>query len=150
MIQIRPFLKDAEIVFTEMSSVRIIRGIANTQACNYILVVPPNAIINPKKHDMGSLDIPFCHRPTPHPPQHPSSSPGGHHRCRRELLPGGLRGAADEGEHGGAQLRPSVPGPRLPPGLPGPGGLHVPAGRARLLQEVSERGAELCLLPRGT
>jgi hypothetical protein len=49
MLQIRPFLKDAEIVFSEMNSVRIIRGIYNIQACNPILVVPPNAIINPKK-----------------------------------------------------------------------------------------------------
>jgi hypothetical protein len=37
MIQIRPFLKDAEIGSAEKFSVRIIR------------VVPPNAITNPKK-----------------------------------------------------------------------------------------------------
>ena len=77
----------------------------------------------------------------------PLSVPGGHHRRRRELLPGGLRGPADEGEHRGAELRPTVPGPGVPPGLPGPGGLHVPPGRPRLLQEVSQRGAELCVLP---
>ena len=43
------FLKDAEIGFAEMNSVRIIRGIFNKKGCNPILVVPPNAIINPKK-----------------------------------------------------------------------------------------------------
>ena len=37
-------MKDAEISFEEMNSVRIIRGILNIQAYNPILVVPPNAI----------------------------------------------------------------------------------------------------------
>ena len=38
-----------------MNRVRIIRGISNIQAC--ILVVPPNAIITLKKHDMGSVSL---------------------------------------------------------------------------------------------
>ena len=42
------FLKDVEIGFAEMNSERI-RGIFNIQECNPILVVPPNAIIYPKK-----------------------------------------------------------------------------------------------------
>ena len=49
MIQIRPFLKDAEIGYADINSVRIIRGIFNIQACNPILVVPLSAIINPEK-----------------------------------------------------------------------------------------------------
>ena len=52
MIQNSPFLKDAEIGFKEIeceNSVRIIRAIYNIQACNPILLVPQNAIINPKK-----------------------------------------------------------------------------------------------------
>ena len=49
MIQLRSFLKHAEIGFVEMNSVRRIRGISNIQACNPILVVPPNIIINSKK-----------------------------------------------------------------------------------------------------
>ena len=32
-----------------MNIVRIKRGISNIQECNPILLVPPNAIINPKK-----------------------------------------------------------------------------------------------------
>ena len=43
------FLKDAEIGFAEINSVRIIRGISNIQACNPSLVVLPNVIINPKR-----------------------------------------------------------------------------------------------------
>ena len=42
-------LKDAEIGFAEINSVRLRRGISNIQACNPILVVPPNAIMNHKK-----------------------------------------------------------------------------------------------------
>jgi hypothetical protein len=45
-------LKDAEIGFAEINSVRITRGILNIQACNPIIVVPPNATLkntNPKK-----------------------------------------------------------------------------------------------------
>ena len=45
----KTFLRDVEIGFVKMNSVRIIRGIFNIQACNPIVVVPPNAIINPKK-----------------------------------------------------------------------------------------------------
>ena len=48
MTQNRKFSKDVEIVFAEMNSVRVIRGISNIQTCNLILAVPPNAIINPK------------------------------------------------------------------------------------------------------
>ena len=40
------------IGFAEMTSVRIIWGISNTQSCNPILVIPPNAIINPR--------VPLC------------------------------------------------------------------------------------------
>ena len=39
------FLKDGEIGFAEINSVSIF----NIQACNPILVVPPNTIINPNK-----------------------------------------------------------------------------------------------------
>ena len=42
------FLKDAEIGFAEINSVRIIRGILNIHTCNPILVVPPNASSTPK------------------------------------------------------------------------------------------------------
>ena len=42
------FLKDADIGFAEMNSLRILRGISNIPACNPIIVVPPNAINNPK------------------------------------------------------------------------------------------------------
>jgi hypothetical protein len=42
-------LKEAEIGFAEMNSVRIIRGITNIQPSSPILVVPPNAIFNAKK-----------------------------------------------------------------------------------------------------
>ena len=42
-------LKDAEIAFSETNSVWIIRGIYIIQACNFILELTPNAIINPKK-----------------------------------------------------------------------------------------------------
>ena len=44
--------------FAEMNRVRIIRGISKIQACNPILVIPPNAIIIPKKkNDFGSLKM---------------------------------------------------------------------------------------------
>ena len=49
MRQISKFFKNAEIGFAEINSVRIIRGIVNIQTCNPILVIPLNAIINPKK-----------------------------------------------------------------------------------------------------
>jgi hypothetical protein len=42
-------LKDAEIGFAEMNSVRMMRGISNIEACHRILVVPPKAVINPEK-----------------------------------------------------------------------------------------------------
>jgi hypothetical protein len=41
-------LEDAEIGFAEINTVGIIRGISDLPACNPILVVSPNAIINPK------------------------------------------------------------------------------------------------------
>ena len=46
MLQNSMLLKDVETGFAEMSSVRMQRGM---YVCNPILVVPPNAIINPKK-----------------------------------------------------------------------------------------------------
>jgi hypothetical protein len=42
------YVFDAEIGFAEINSVRIVRGISNMPACNHILVVPQNAVINPK------------------------------------------------------------------------------------------------------
>ena len=45
--------------FAEINSVRIIRGIFDLHACSPTLVVSPNAIINPKKHDMGSSNFHF-------------------------------------------------------------------------------------------
>ena len=48
------FLKDAEFGFAEMNSVRVTSGIPNIKACNPLLVLQ-NAIINTKKHDMGSV-----------------------------------------------------------------------------------------------
>ena len=44
-----------KIGFAEIKNVRIIRGISNILACNPILVVPPNAIINPKKSMIWDL-----------------------------------------------------------------------------------------------
>jgi hypothetical protein len=49
MIQNRTFFNNAQIVFAEMNSLRIIGGISNIQACNPIQIVALNAIINPKK-----------------------------------------------------------------------------------------------------
>ena len=52
------FLKEAEIGFAEMYSVRvrIMRGISNVQASNPIRVVPPKMqLLTIKKHDMESL-----------------------------------------------------------------------------------------------
>ena len=46
--RVQRFLEDAEIGFAEINTVGIIRGISDLPACNPILVVSPNAIINPK------------------------------------------------------------------------------------------------------
>jgi hypothetical protein len=43
------FFKDSYVGFAEINSVRIMRGISNIQVCSPIPVVPPNAIIYPKK-----------------------------------------------------------------------------------------------------
>jgi hypothetical protein len=55
MIQIRTFLKDAEIGFAEINGLRVIRSISNLQACKPILVVPLNAIMNSLKTMTGYL-----------------------------------------------------------------------------------------------
>ena len=47
--------EDAEIGFVEISSLRIKRRISNIEACNRILVVPPNAVIHPKKSMIWDL-----------------------------------------------------------------------------------------------
>ena len=49
--------KDAEIRFAEINSARIKKGISSIQACNPILVVPPNSIINPKKALYGIFNL---------------------------------------------------------------------------------------------
>ena len=52
------FLKDAEIVFLQMT-VRIIRGISSIQVYNPILVVayPQMHLLTLKKQDVGSLTL---------------------------------------------------------------------------------------------
>ena len=47
MIQNRPFWKDAEICRNEQWENNKGKAISNIQACNPVLVVPPNTIINP-------------------------------------------------------------------------------------------------------
>ena len=74
MIQIGPFLKDAEICFAELNSGRIIRATYYIQACNF-KVVPPYAIINPKKAWYGIFKDPVSHFQNPSPSLNQSPYP---------------------------------------------------------------------------